>query len=116
MDFGKFSRTHYKNKYHAKSCHCHAGHYHHSKFEAGYCDQLHLLKKNGDILDILTQKKFSFDINGVHITNYYADFVVVDKDGITSVHETKGFKTQDYIIKRQLFKALYSEIPFHEIQ
>ena len=89
---------------------------HHSRFEAGYCNDLQLLKKGGEIQDIKTQVKYDFTVNGVHITNYYADFVVTDKDGGVSVHETKGYKTDVYIIKKRLFQALFPDIPFHEIQ
>lgn len=115
-DLERLPRRFYKDKYNSKSCRCHQGHQHDSRYEAGYCDQLYILKQAGDVQEIEIQKKFSFDINGVHIANYYADFFVTDKEGVTCVHETKGFKTADYIIKRQLFKALYPDIPFYEIK
>jgi hypothetical protein len=89
---------------------------HHSRFEAGYCNDLHRLKRQGEVLEIRTQVKYSMDVNGIHITNYYADFVVTGKDGAVSVHETKGMVTDVYIIKKRLFSACYPGVPFHEIK
>lgn len=104
-----------RNKFMNTSCRCSEGHQHDSRLEAGYCTQLHLLKANGYIKDIKIQHQFSFDVNGVHIANYYADFLVTNNDGNTEVHETKGFKTDVYTMKKKLFKALY-EIPLIEIR
>lgn len=106
----------YKNKYNNKTCRCYLGHNHQSCFEAGYCDQLSMHLKMGTIKEVRYQVTYSFDINGAHITNYIADFVVTDKDGMMSVHEAKGFVTEVYKIKKRLFAALYPEIPFHEIR
>jgi hypothetical protein len=89
-----------------------------SRFEAGYCDHLHILMKAKDpkVASIESQVKFSLDVNGKHITNYYADFVVTDTLGKKSVHETKGFVTDVYTIKRRLFEAVNPSIPFYEIK
>jgi hypothetical protein len=105
-----------KNKFGATRSHCNMRHYHQSIFEAGYCNQLGFLLQAGEIKTVEYQKPFRFDINGVHITNYIADFYVEDNEGHWAVHETKGFVTDLYRIKKRLFEALYPEIPFHEIK
>lgn len=38
--------------------------------------------------------------------SYHADFVY-DKDGVTVVEDTKGFRTPEYIIKRKLMLAVH---------
>lgn len=48
-------------------------------------------------------------INGTKIAKYIADFYVVFEDGHHEIHEVKGFKTREYIIKKKLVEALYRE-------
>ena len=38
---------------------------------------------------------------------YIADFVYTDADGQTIVEDTKGFRTDAYIIKRKLLLLMY---------
>lgn len=84
-----------------------------------YCELKMLLQK-GEISDLRTQVKFTLvpaqretDIIGKRggVTKgkvierevaYYADFVYKDKNGHTIVEDTKGYKTNEYIIKRKL--------------
>lgn len=112
----KIPKARRKNKFNSISCRCDSGHWHMSRFEAGYCNKLRYLVKAGEVLEYKTQVKYSFDIAGVHICSYYADFVVTNKNGLVTVHETKGYKTDVYNIKKRLFAVCYPDIPFVEIR
>lgn len=106
-----------RHKYHAKSSKCYQGHYHPSKLEAGYCDMLALLKKNGDIYDFVTQPRFRLEVNGQKICEMVPDFKVwrtkadYEADHY-EIHETKGYEHPTWNIKRKLFEALFPHIDY----
>lgn len=90
-----------------------------SKQEARDVTNLRYLEASGeaDFKDVQRQVKFSLDVNGVHIANYYADAVVTVKDtGKKRVYETKGMRTREYIMKQRLMQALYPEVEFVELR
>lgn len=101
-----------RHKYKAVSSKCVNGHYHPSKLEAGYCNQLTMLKKNGDIKDFEGQKRFDFIVNDQKICSHLVDFYVQDVTGEWSVHECKGYEHPVWNIKRKLFEALFPEIEY----
>ena len=103
-----------RNKYGNKSCHCLADHWHASIKEADYCNQLYMMKKNGDIKDYEKEKDFDLCVNGIRICKIRPDFMVWDKDGTLSVHEVKSYPTMTPIwnLKRKLFEAVFPEIPY----
>lgn len=103
-------------KYRNCSQKCIHGHWHDSKLEATYCNQLEMLRRNGDIQSYEIQVKYDFVINNLIITTHKIDFEVINKYGEKELHEVKGFKTYDYTIKRRLYEALYPDIPFFEIR
>ena len=79
-----------------------------SKKEAQRWMELDLLERAGKISNLQRQVKFelipSQRINGKVVeraVNYMADFVYIE-NGEKVVEDTKGFKTQEYIIKRKL--------------
>lgn len=72
------------------------------------------LVRGGYIRDLQTQVNFPLVIGGIHICVYRADFVFRDSADIRTIFETKGEKTREYIIKRNLMRALYPEIRFIE--
>ncbi len=78
----------------------------HSAREAKRYTELLLLRKADKIKLLTLQVKYPFVVNGVKICSYIADFVY-DKDGEIIVEDCKGFRTQSYVIKRKLMKALY---------
>lgn len=82
----------------------------HSKGEAGYAMKLDWRLKAGEIKSYERQVKIDLVVNGVHITNYFVDFKVIDKHGAVSYHEYKGLSTPDFQIKWKLFQALIGEI------
>ena|SRR3990167_4461213 len=101
-----------RNKYGAIKSKCWSGHIHDSKAEQRYCDQLYLLKKNGDILNYEIQVPYQMIVSGKKITKYIVDFLVFMKDGKLEAREVKSkiTKTATWNIKRKLFEALYPEI------
>src|SRR3970040_1846148 len=70
--------------------------------------ELKALQQAGVIRDLEMQPKFKLEVNGVHITTYYADFRYHDNERRAQVVEdVKGMRTQSYIIKRRLMKAIH---------
>lgn len=102
-------RERYGNKYGAKS-HIYNGIAYHSKKEAGYAAELDLRLKCGDIKDWHRQIKVSFEVEGMHIANYYVDFSVDHHDGSLEFVEVKGFETDVWKIKWRLFEALHQKL------
>jgi len=105
-----------RNKYNAKSCKCNQGHLHDSRGEAGYCNQLALLKKAGEILDYSIQRTFHLEVNGKTVCQHRVDFWVEGPGGNFEVHEFKGFATREWNLKRKLFEALYPDIPYYVVK
>lgn len=85
----------------------HGGHTYHSNFEARYAQELDLRKSAGEIKDWHRQVKVSLDVNGLHISNYYVDFVVIHNDSSEEYVEVKGFVTEVFRLKRLLFEATF---------
>jgi len=86
------------------------GRWYHSKLEANYAAQLDFMKKAGEIKEWRPQVKLSFKVNGVLICNHYVDFRIITKDGTVQYHETKGYETDSYRMKKKLLLALLPEI------
>lgn len=118
------------SKYKAVKTTCCHGHEHDSIKEAQRCNELHLLARCGEISDLEQQRKYTlipaqFEPSTEVYTkgkrkgelkkgkllekecSYFADFVYKDKDGNVIVEDTKGMKTQAYIIKRKLMLKIY---------
>lgn len=85
---------------------------HQSILEADYCNELNLMKKAGQILDYHTQHKIEIKVNGIHITNHYVDFCVLKTKKAMEFHETKGYATDVWKMKRRLVEALFPGIPY----
>lgn len=88
------------------------GYSYHSKKEASYAAELDLRKKAKDIKDWKRQVKVEFNINGIHICNYFVDFVIIHNDGNEEWVEVKGFMTNIGLFKTRMFKALYPKRKF----
>lgn len=74
--------------------------------EANRYNELLLLERAGKITNLDTQVRFSLDIEGHHICNYYADFCY-DENGKVVVEDSKGVRTRIYQIKKKLMRAIY---------
>jgi hypothetical protein len=77
--------------------------------EAKRAAELQLLQKVGEIRDLEYQKKYVLipKQDGERACTYTADFVYFDKAGKLHVEDAKGFKTQQYIIRRKLMKFIH---------
>jgi hypothetical protein len=82
---------------------------HQSKLEARRCDELHILAAAGDITELKAhpQPIYRLDVNGRHVATYRGDFEYLDRDGQLVTEDTKGFRTDTYKIKAELFAALF---------
>lgn len=98
------------------------GNKHHAEKSGGYdsrkehrrASQLKLMQRAGLISNLREQVKFVLiptqrDPDGNLLEkecSYYADFVY-DKDGVTVVEDTKGFRTAEYKLKRKLMLYIH---------
>ena len=96
------------NKYSNKKCRCASGHAHDSKKEARRCNELTILQNAGYIQDLRQQVKFVLiptqrEMGKVieRECSYYADFVYKE-NGKQIVEDTKGMRTDCYVLKRKL--------------
>ena len=94
-----------------------------SKLEATRYQELRLLEKKGIIKDLVLQP--SFDLiptfkkgnKTYRKTCYIADFSYYDTElNKTIVEDTKGFKTDVYILKKKLFEYLNQDLTIREIR
>lgn len=98
-----------KNKYNARQK-TYKGRTYHSELECRYAVELDIKKMIGEVVDWIPQHKFSLDVNGFHITNYFIDFKVILPDGMVEYVEVKGFETDTWFIKFQLTQALFFDL------
>lgn len=92
------------SKYHNKRCELDGIKFHSVKEMKRYQD-LKLMEKAGEICALKLQVKFPLWVEGELITTYIADFTYYEK-GIYIVEDTKGVRTRDYKIKKNLLWAL----------
>lgn len=98
-----------RNKYGAKKTGGHASEKEHER-----ANQLKLMQRAGLISNLREQVKYVLiptqrDPAGNLLEkecSYYADFVY-DKDGVSVVEDTKGFRTPEYRIKRKLMLRIH---------
>src|SRR6478736_131002 len=81
-----------------------------SKLEANYAKQLDWRIKAGEVKEWKRQHKIDIKVNGVHICNYYIDFVVTLKDRSQQYIEVKGMEQEVWRLKWKLCMALKNEI------
>ena len=82
----------------------------HSKREMLRYADLKLLVRCGTILDLELQPAFPLIINGVKVCTYIADFRYKDLSGRTVIEDVKGWKTESYVFKSNLFHALNPDL------
>ena len=111
------------NKFNARKTVCRAGHKHDSKREAARCDELHLLLRAGDIERLEQQPQYWFAINGVQIKHqngrrvgFKPDFRYWDRhSGSEIVEDAKGMKTEAYVLRAAIFRALFPSVELREV-
>jgi hypothetical protein len=83
---------------------------HASKFEAEHCNKLLALQQAGEVEWFKIQQPFALVVNHQPICVHIVDFVVKYKNkDKREAQETKGFRTQAWVIKRKLFLACWGD-------
>ncbi len=111
------------NKYGAKKADCQHGHRHDSQREAKRCNELHLLERAGAISTLRIHPQFWFIIDGKQVKHpngrrvgFKADFAYIELPSLQDVVEdSKGFRTEAYVLKAAFFRALFPEVDFREV-
>lgn len=87
-------------------------HHHPSKSEAAYCDWLSARKQGGEILDFKVWPSVRIPSIG---KTWKIDFIVFEKDGTESYHESKGWNRSDesFKIKRDAFLICYPNVKLY---
>ena len=92
-----------------------------SKKEADRYCVLKLLQKSGKIKDLIVQPRFILQCAFTDNTGtkhrpieYRGDFSYKEK-GKEVVEDTKGFKTDMYLLKKKLFLYAYQDLEFREL-
>jgi len=100
-----------RNKYNATKT-TYRGYTYDSKKESRYAMWLDSEKYAGRVLDYKRQFMMRLDVNGVHIANYYADFLVEHENGVKEIVDVKGVITDLFRIKWRLAKAIYPDYKY----
>ena len=94
-----------------------------SKLETKRYTELKLLQRNGLIKDLQLQPSYelipTFKKNKKTYRKacYIADFSYYDTElNKTIVEDTKGFKTDVYLLKKKLFEYIYKDLTIREIK
>lgn len=111
------------NKYGAKKATCNHGHKHDSGREAKRCNELHLLERGGVISTLRIQPQFWFVIDGKQVKHpngrrvgFKADFAYIEGPGLQDVvEESKGVRTEAYVLRAAIFRALFPEVELREV-
>jgi hypothetical protein len=79
-----------------------------SKAEARRYGELLLLEKSGEISDLKLQPRYTFEVNGVHVGHYTADFSYATAGGnVVEDVKSKASITEAYVVRRRLMLALH---------
>lgn len=111
------------NKYGARKTPCQHGHTHDSAREAQRCNELHLLQRAGHISQLQIQPQYWFVINGQQVKHpngrrvgYRPDFAYIELPELSDIAEdSKGMRTEAYVLRVALFRALFPEIELREV-
>ncbi|MTI10206.1 DUF1064 domain-containing protein [Curvivirga aplysinae] len=71
---------------------------------------LKLLERAGQISDLKFQPKFKFELNGIKICEYWADYSYIES-GANVVEDVKSPSTRKdkvYVLKKKLMKAFFN--------
>jgi hypothetical protein len=80
----------------------------HGAGEAKRYGELQWLEKDGAITGLARQVPFDLDVNGVHVTEYRADFTYLEKGKTErTVEDWKGWSNPVYEFKKRLLLALH---------
>jgi hypothetical protein len=97
------------------------GHTFASKAEAERYLWLRDAERHGEILGLVLQPHFRFTVNGRELARgYTADFAYTELDGgrevRSVVEDVKGRTFRDWLLRRDLFRALYPHVCFRVVR
>lgn len=101
-----------RTKYNNARCTDEEGRTFDSLWQREVAARLRQQERLGIIFDLEYEKKFPLVVNGVHICDFYPDFIYKDEDGNPVAVDAKGVETRVAKQKAQIFLALYG-IPLH---
>lgn len=95
----------------ARRSFCLSKHHHPSRSEADYCNWLLARKQGGEIRDYKAYVSVPLMIKGKLWRRWKIDFLVQEKDGTESYHESKGWNRSDqcFKMKRDVFLICYPD-------
>lgn len=67
-------------------------------------------KSSGEFKEFERQRRYKLIVNGIQVSSYRADFVIIHWDGTEQIVDVKSPFTRtlnDYIIRKKLMKALF---------
>ena len=109
------------NKFNARKTACANGHVHDSIKEARRCNELHMLQRAGVIERLEQQPQYWFAIDGKPLMHangrrvgFKPDFRYVE-GGRTVAEDAKGMRTEAYVLRAALFRALFPGVEFREV-
>jgi hypothetical protein len=100
-----------RNKYNATKT-TYRGYTYDSGKEARYSLYLDSEQYAGRVKDYKRQFKMSLDVNGKHVCNYYADFLIFHDNGVKEIADIKGVVTDLFRLKWKLAQALYPDYKY----
>lgn len=111
------------NKFGAKKSDCRQGHKHASGKEARRCNDLHVLQAGKMISHLQVEPQFWFVIDGQQVKHpngrrvgYRPDFQYFERDkNVVEDVKSTATKTEAYVLRRAIFRALYPFIDFREV-
>ncbi|MNN44305.1 hypothetical protein D3C81_1585890 [compost metagenome] len=95
----------------------------HSQAEAKRYRELMLLKRAGEVVEVVLQPVYTLmegkvnKATGKKISSikYKADFLVTYADGHQEIEDVKGFKTAVYQLKKRMFMIQYPDLYIKEV-
>lgn len=96
------------------------GHTFPSLLEARRYQNLRLLERAGLVRDLKLQRRFPLVVDGERVGVYVCDFLFEERARLDApwrwvVEDAKGFVTDLYVLKRNLFLRLYPQYEFREV-
>lgn len=86
-----------------------------SRLEAKIYAELLLLKKAGEIRDLVLKPRYPLIVNEVLVATYIPDFVFTDRQtGEETVLDAKGVMTPVFRLKARLLEAIYGKVVYVE--
>lgn len=100
------------SKYHSRA-QVYNDHCYHSGLESSYAAELDWRIKAKEITKWERQVKLDLRVNGMHVNNYYIDFVVHYPDGSREFVEVKGMELEPWKTNWKILQATFGDFKQH---